>query len=548
MNINKQANRKRMEKETVPKDVLKVSLYPKGGLGDYIIGSKFLDHLLTYAPCHIDIYCEHPDFSNAIFGWRPGVSTFSCLNAVEHNAYWKTLKNYDICLIAEVFIEINHINEKRVEALCPKLMHDFLAHSASYWKIRPDIPDYMYCLENYIRRCEIRGIDRWTALRHGDIFRIPDHWAGIYLDQAAGEKALQLTGTKDYITVNRGADMTGLSSMQTKVWPQAYYESFVAMFKKAYPDLAVVQLGSKDNAKIAGADRYILGEDMEVTKWILKNSLLHVDCEGGLVHMATQLSTMCVVIFGPTPSAFYGYEQNSNLLPLKCGNCMGASKNWNTECLKGYDEPECMYATKPERVMETVMQYLGQRKMSALKKLQFEKGDPIPTDAQGQCAALSRHLGESVTAQRTNYDLLAAVLTGLQTGARIAVVGGQNDVFPFYLEKQGFQVTVFDPSFGFSTSVSYNTAHNRYMNACIENGIDPRLCTSMALPYGEDAFDILYYMGQETAGMIWKAFEKEAARVLKPGGLLVIGDKIYECQKIPQKVLAHAGGVAAQGK
>ena len=56
--------------------------------------------------------------------------------------------------------------------------------------------------------------------------------------------------SKTYITINRGADSMGRSTMQTKVWPQEHYEEFVRLFNKTYPNFKVVQLGTISNAKI----------------------------------------------------------------------------------------------------------------------------------------------------------------------------------------------------------------------------------------------------------------------------------------------------------
>ena len=52
-----------------------------------------------------------------------------------------------------------------------------------------------------------------------------------------------------------------------------------------------VKTPTRGTPRSAGIDFYVLGESIELTKYILRDSLCHVDCEGGLVHLATQLGT-----------------------------------------------------------------------------------------------------------------------------------------------------------------------------------------------------------------------------------------------------------------
>ena len=129
------------------------------------------------------------------------------------------------------------------------------------------------------------------------------------------------------------------------------------MFHQAYPDIKVVQVGAKGFSRIEGCDTYALGYDLEVAKYVLKDSLLHIDCEGGLVHLATQLGTKCVVLFGQTPIKFYAYPDNINLSAGCCHNCYWLTNDFTT-CYRGQSEPECMRAITPEMVMEAVRRYL----------------------------------------------------------------------------------------------------------------------------------------------------------------------------------------------
>lgn len=109
--------------------------------------------------------------------------------------------------------------------------------------------------------------------------------------------------------------------------------------------------------KIENADVHLLGKNLELVKYILKNSLLHIDCEGGLVHLASQLGTKCVVLFGATDVDYYSYRQNINLVAEICTPCYMAWSS-GSECLLKSKEPPCMLSITPQKVCEVTYNYL----------------------------------------------------------------------------------------------------------------------------------------------------------------------------------------------
>ena len=109
--------------------------------------------------------------------------------------------------------------------------------------------------------------------------------------------------------------------------------------------------------KIVNADRHFLGCDLELTKYILANSLLHIGDEGGLFHLATQLGTKCLVLFGATSHYYYGYNKNINIISEVCYPCIDALPDWS-ECLRGFKESPCMLSITPQLVCEVTCNYL----------------------------------------------------------------------------------------------------------------------------------------------------------------------------------------------
>ena len=145
---------------------------------------------------------------------------------------------------------------------------------------------------------------------------------------------------------------------QTKTWPREKYEELISLIKNKYKDIKIVQLGAIDGIKLKNIDYYVMGESLELTKWILKNSILHIDIEGGLVHLATQLGTKCAVIFGPTPMHMYAYDKNENIRNDICYGCMGCNENWAYKCYKGYSVPLCMNQITSKLVFEKISKYI----------------------------------------------------------------------------------------------------------------------------------------------------------------------------------------------
>jgi len=70
----------------------------------------------------------------------------------------------------------------------------------------------------------------------------------------------------------------------------------------------IIQLGIVAEEKIDGVTRCLNGQtSLEETSLLIKFGLCHIDTEGGLVHLANAVHTRCVVLFGPTPAAFFGH-------------------------------------------------------------------------------------------------------------------------------------------------------------------------------------------------------------------------------------------------
>ncbi len=166
----------------------------------------------------------------------------------------------------------------------------------------------------------------------------------------------------EYITVQRGATPGSFQKESTKLWPVRYYEKLIELLKRIFPEKKIVQVGERSNSEpLRGIDIDLLGK----TTWrelglLLKNAWLHIDCECGMVHFRKALTDKpSVVLFGPTPMDFYGYNGNINIRSNVYRKwCARLTNSWSEHCMRGDDEPACMTTIMPGTVMEKIAAWL----------------------------------------------------------------------------------------------------------------------------------------------------------------------------------------------
>ncbi|NBJ92058.1 glycosyltransferase family 9 protein [Parablautia muri] len=330
-------------------DSVYIAFCPSGGLGDYIISAKVLENIQQICKCSIDVFCEKQQFGSAVYGSREDV----CLR--DYREFEKSRNSYDLGLLVEHFVHVKNYNGRRLRELSP-VLYEKVQYIVTHWnQLYVNIPQQHWRERIQFERCRVLGLDRWTQLRMGEAFEIADKNVFIPMDKSFLEKWKQEGFAKgEYLTINYGADVMRAGFNQLKMWYREYYVKLVKLIHLEFPNMKVVQLGGADTEAVEGCDKYVLGESIEQTKWILKSSQVHIDCEGGLVHLATQLGTKCIVIFGPTPLHMYGYEENINLQSEGCHNCMGVYGDWAYQCFKTGSYTQCMADITPEMVLKSV--------------------------------------------------------------------------------------------------------------------------------------------------------------------------------------------------
>lgn len=342
-------------RRSVPKIHIGLSMGP--GLGDIIFYKRFIVELMSKIRCDfcIDIYAVSGgyEFVKSIYS---DLSNITIIDG-DCSLLLKNKYKYDVVFFLFILIKFEGRDSWsliRKDVLFAKVIENLIA------KIEQNGLDMTRCTDQYIQyeRAKRLGENCYTSFNYGGIFNMLDYHVHIPLENKALGifKKLHLS---NYITLTYGWCEKVVLKGKTidKVWPLEYYEKLVNLLRQTYPEYQLVQVGAKDNTKIAGVDYYAIGLDLEISKYILKYSMLHIDCEGGLVHLATQLGTKCVVMFGPTHISYYGYKENINIIADNCC-CECRHLIVGHECMRGLNKPECMYKISVEQVFEKIKTYM----------------------------------------------------------------------------------------------------------------------------------------------------------------------------------------------
>ena len=331
------------------------------GLGDCIIAKKVFEALVELAPdCRIDIFCvgeQHKVFAKAFYGGERNLN----LITVHGEIYKQVVKNYDLAIHVgaafAVFLEA--VNGKRLQTKSPELLQAAIKISdynkrnvfcVSPWGTA--LASRNIILSKILRKnCyEFLSCDRALPIRD-DKVNIP-----LAPEYKSKFKKLKLDS---YITIYANIAERERDKPKNKAWSLPYLNEYVALVRKNFPKVAIVQVDGKGSVKIESCDRHYLTNDLELVKYILANSLLHVGCEGGLIHLATALGTKCVVLFGASSCYYFGYDRNINVVSEVCSPCMYILPDYSV-CLRGLKEPVCMASITPQHVCDLTCNYLRQ--------------------------------------------------------------------------------------------------------------------------------------------------------------------------------------------
>jgi hypothetical protein len=179
-------------------------------------------------------------------------------------------------------------------------------------------------------------------------------YGGDRLTFKSDESALHRFGLQGrrYLTINTGFDPAFVITRQqaTKCYP--HFARVVSDLKLRHPDLTIVQIGVSNSIPIEGVDRNLRGQTtLREIVALISHSALHIDNEGGLVHLAASLGVRSCVVFGPTDASYFSYAQNINIFPRFCGGCWWTTESWMDQCPQGFATARCMSSVPPDEIV-----------------------------------------------------------------------------------------------------------------------------------------------------------------------------------------------------
>lgn len=332
---------------------IKIAYCISRALGDQVISLKCYQKIIELEKsCTIDVYCGNSYTAESIYYKQKN------LGKVFHQEEPNNVNDYDLIISVQFSLVIYGVCTPKIKKYDALFMaiNEIRKMQEKY---SPDTGTLAFNSRILLDRARFFGYNRYTMMGCGEAFQINDTEVKVNINEEAKQRYQELNLGEKYITYNYGAGKVhDYDKRQTKEWPIENHENLNKLIKEEFPGLKIVQLGGKKSIRVNGADEYIFGEDLDVVKYILKNSIIHIDCESGLPHLASQLGTKCCVLFGPTQKWLLGYKNNINIVSEVCSECKGLLKDWYTKCIK-YDEPICMRSISAERVFDNIVDYIS---------------------------------------------------------------------------------------------------------------------------------------------------------------------------------------------
>jgi hypothetical protein len=327
-------------------DGLSIMVIVRGGLGDMIITLNWIYRMRAFAGFSISkIVVLHEckiDMSDIL-------KSFDILDA---SSYTKRAEQYDVVIDVLRFPMVTRCDMPKIEAEDPRLaelLRFYIEHHREFPDLYRNSPEStIWSIANGQNR--LQQPDASGILGVGKDFSIK-------LPPVANERDILskfgLSGRR-FITMNRGTGITLTDA--TKCWPLESCGALAAMLRREYPAFAIVQIGPTGRTAIDGVDMCLTGATtMREIFALLNVSALHIDGEGGFVHLRSAMgSGLSVVLFGPTSVDFFGYPGNINVSSDACPHwCEWVTRDWYKRCMCGTHA--CMKAITPEAVMDRIL-------------------------------------------------------------------------------------------------------------------------------------------------------------------------------------------------
>lgn len=533
------------EVQPMPSEKLLVAIQLEGGIGDVILASRLVEALFEALDhCQIDIIYHNPDVARFVFHGTPLVHHFH-LTAARRPTH-----SYDVFVHGPHYTHFELRNRDKLRRLCPdaeSLLQAAAERFAAYrglFERRPHLDGFWGQLSADAGRNILDNCGHLTGLPINRYTPAP-----LCPDPAAYDGAramLGLTGAR-YITLHDGFDNTTQTQpgQATKCWPIEHWTALAEQLHAALPGTKIVQLGGAKSRPIPGVDVNLLRRtSLHQAAWILKESLLHIDTDSGLVHLAQVLHTKSVVLFGPTAAALYGHDGNAVLRAGSCHECWWSTPDWLSQCPRGLRQPACMQDIAPADVAAQAMRMLDALPQPICSQLDsaLYHGDllhddaeylrdifvrtglprvPVGAHAEDDASGLYLHASKQWEYLFVSAHIRAEQGTAQNMSLRILDVGGGRGALAAYLASLGHQVETIDPDYLVNRGDDAGIAH-RYRRWASRHGLRARYGGLHNLPVARESQDVVTCISAIEHLHAQKIVLHELLRVLRPGGILLL--------------------------
>jgi hypothetical protein len=328
---------------------LAVGITVSGGLGDLIVIARCVRDLAAEVePFSFDVFAPSPSLAQWVFAAVPGFERAypDTLDDLSGRAYDLRFRlNQTVVVVHEGIVWSRVRQAPRMLAAVGKMIQ---------YRRRSGLEPYILNhprLDNGLARKAV-----YSNKNRNDFLQsmVGIDYGGDQLEIESNDAVLERFGLRgqSFVTVHNGFDTNFFISGRraTKCYP--LFDEVAARLKAARPDLIVVQIGTTTSDPIPGVDLNLIGQtSLREVAGLLRATALHLDNEGGLVHLAACYGRRSLVVFGPTPSDYFGYPHNINVDPVRCGGCWWIDELWMDRCPRGMVRPECMHSQPPERIV-----------------------------------------------------------------------------------------------------------------------------------------------------------------------------------------------------
>lgn len=344
-------------------DYIRMAFLLGGGYGDYLIFANWLYYFYQrYADKRLKIVLfYHIKSATTIFNYPINNVEICDINDDNFRE-----SDYDIVIQFSKFPKLVKVNKKEIDRKLPAL-EEYIDICERFYAENKVILDNMPRLDGYASwRSAVYGIKRIQEPDLFGSFHIEEQYRYPIKIQEDENAYLNQYGLNNgYITIHRGWD--GTYAANVKAWSFKSCSDLIERIKSNFPQYKVVVIGSEHEQAPPGVescDLNLIGRtNLEQVKVLLKHAVVHIDNEGGMVHLRHALSGgPSVVMFGPTSERVFGYSENENITSDICRlNCEWLTMDWPKICPRCPNATPCMDGITTQQVIAACHKVIKRR-------------------------------------------------------------------------------------------------------------------------------------------------------------------------------------------